>query len=102
MLSDFLHGMIAPTYRWPVRFGKTRVTHRHLSDAVQELNKELASSQCLRVAILHDVVFMVFDEKTVLILFCTVTAFICCKIAVLNAWLFYQSAFSLLNQVSKE
>lgn len=73
--------------------------HLHVLYVVEELNKGLASNQCLGVTALDDMLFMDCLEGTELFLTCSVNLFMCRKDSVFYDCPSYHCAFSSLNQV---
>lgn len=76
MCFDFLDGISGSTYKWYVHAGKVTRRHARIRDVVKELNKVFPSSQGLRMTAQDDVVFIEYDEETLLPLVHSGNAFI--------------------------
>lgn len=101
MLSDFLHGMSALTYRQYVCVRNGTLRHLCLLDVVKNLNQGFPSSQCSGVTARDDLGFLGCDQEPALFLVRDANAFTHQKNAVAYAKHFYYSALLFLNQVRK-
>lgn len=82
--------------------GHVTLRHHRLSDVQNEFNEGFPCSQYLGLTALHELVFMEYNEETVLFFIHVTHAFNRHKIAVINTWPFDQGTFLLLNQFRTE